>query len=154
MRELLLLLCLTPLISASFANETHTPNYRCEDSRGNVKYLLTGNKFYQGEGMDWSSEVILATAKQYLGCDGAGNKIKFSLQKQKGNNYISTYGNFFTYVNELSDGNRVWLELVEGEKLKETYSQGITNELGEHQYQFTYECARQLGIDGGISCNE
>ncbi len=81
-------LCTLVLVSVnSFAQETHTPTYKCTHPQTQkVLYVLIGNEFPQIPDLGWKDEVHLATAEEYLHLGGAAEENKYIIQTQ------DTYG--------------------------------------------------------------
>ena len=122
----LLILLFSTFSFTVFAQETHTPQYKCTNIQTKqVKYLLIGNEFPQISSLDWSHEVKIATKEEYLnGMTQSKNTFDFD--------YHSHYG-FETHVN--NNG------------LKLSLHWGILELLDQENNSEVYKCLQQLGVD-------
>ena len=54
------------IATCAWANESHSPRYKCQFKNQEDIFVLIGNKFPQIPDLDWSHEIYLATAQEYL----------------------------------------------------------------------------------------
>lgn len=57
------------------ANETHSPQFKCEQAGGETVYILMGNEFPQIPDLDWSHEIYLASGEQYFNGSFRNNEL-------------------------------------------------------------------------------
>lgn len=151
MKQLLILACLLLMtFSATRAQESHTPHYKCLDDKGEVFHILIGNKFVAD---DYSNEIIIASPQQYLECSGTTDPLKYYI-KSKDRNHIPTYlnplENFIAQAILIAGGTSL-IELKNGTDLKETFIPIDCNSQKCEIVQ-TYQCKKQLGVDSTASC--
>jgi len=157
-QSILTLLSFLLLVVPSYSQgrETHSPNYRCVHTKnGAVKYLLTGNKFLDGNGMDWSDEVILSSGQEYYGCSQDNQQIRFSYQQRNQGPTIPR--EFTTIPVTLVDGEISQMELINGEELYVKYidTNCLAGQKNSHKSctsEEIYLCLKSLGIDGQDGC--
>ena len=116
MRQTILLLTILCSVSV-FANETHTPQFKCAKTSGfETIHILVGNSFSQND-LDWSDEVQLASQEEYLDKD-ISEEMKFEFSQK-------WHDGFATLTNEA--GKRLLylnnqLYIFEDYKILKTYN--------------------------------
>ena len=123
----LIALALFTLSFQVFAQETHTPHYKCTNTKtAENRHILIGNSFPQTADLDWSKELRIVTAEQYKNGEVAPEK-SFQIFRNDAKE-LSTFQNDFKIIAKL-DLKKMELKLYENATLIEKYI-----------------CARRLGI--------
>lgn len=126
MKKLLIMASLL-LSFNSFAQEMHSPQYKCSDiSTGEIHHILLGNEFPQIPEIDWSEELRIVSPEQYV--SGSVDSDRDFIIYTNNSSELSTYQNDFRVTAKL---NLETMELV--------LVQNMT-------LIAKYNCIKQLGV--------
>jgi hypothetical protein len=157
MKKLSIIAAFFILAFTANANETHTPQYKCQSSSGITVYLLIGNEFPQSELVDWSDEVKISTGEQYLKCQDTLIDNTFYLEPFENGEHVK-FGNFLSKPKKISNRNgeetELRMELVAGKAMHFIYSKPGCLSGKDCQKIISYTCTEQLGVDTNTHCGE
>jgi hypothetical protein len=150
MKALTILLSISLYSGLLFAQEAHSPQYKCQLDSDNtiVKYILVGNKFPQIPDLDFSNEVIFVEAQEYASSNYP-EEMKFNLIDKDGINF-QTDINIIDSEDGLTQTNIIFQDMVLTHTIQHPLSTCAFEDLcteEERIEEVVYQCIAQGYVD-------